>query len=130
MTAAAELGVPLLLYSAAGAAGYAGPGWFREVVASAHAAAPEVDLVAVLDCGAEPGFALAALRAGVQAIALRAPAPVRQKVAAIATQCGARLATPAPRASLDLLTVADAHAACRSWLGGAPPKLPKPAASA
>ena len=117
ITAAAALGVPVTLHSAPDAAGYAGPGWFREVVALAHAEAPAAQVSAVLDCGAEPGHALAALRAGVAAVALAAPPGVRAKVAAIARQYGAQLTKAAIAPCLDLLDVADAAAACRAWLG-------------
>ena len=132
ITAAAELGVPVALHSAPDAAGYAGPGWFREVVALAHAEAPAAQVSAQLDCGAEPGHALAALRAGVAAVALAAPPGVRAKVAAIARQYGAQLVKPTIAPCLDLLDVADAVAACRAWLGRAGPTaaLRKPRASA
>lgn len=56
------------LISAPDAAGYAGPGWFRAVIEQARAGFPDVEAVALLDCGDRPGLALAALRDGAKAI--------------------------------------------------------------
>ena len=89
--AAARLCVPLIVESAEGAAAYAGPLWFLEVVRTAHAEHPKVKVTAVLDCGDSPGYALGALRAGCRAIRLRAPRRVATKIRAIARQYGAVL---------------------------------------
>lgn len=64
---------------------------FREMVALAAARYPEARFRAVLDCGADPGYALNALRHGIKAVRLRAPAEVRRRVADIAAQLGAEL---------------------------------------
>lgn len=105
LSVAAELGVAVTLQSPDGAAGYLGPGYFR-------------GLDVVLDCGDAPGHALAALRAGVKRIRLRAAPEVLARVADIAGQRGAELdqgETP----TLDLATIPPARwaAACRVWLG-------------
>lgn len=118
LAAAKVLGVPVCLRSAPGAAGYAGPAWWREVTAAAAAAFPGVAFAASLDCADAPGDALAALRAGVSLIRLRAAPRVRAAVAAAAAAKGARLdddRTPA----LDLGHVSDPEAACRQWLADA-----------
>ncbi|MEN0074328.1 MAG: hypothetical protein AAGC69_08095, partial [Paracraurococcus sp.] len=61
-------GVTLL--SAPGAAATLGAPWFLAILAAARAAAPGVPHAAVLDCGAAPGLALAALRAGLRDLVL------------------------------------------------------------
>jgi len=77
--------------SAPAAAGYAGPGWFRALIDVARSAHPGARSLAILDCGDLPGRALAAIRAGVEAITLRGPNPTIAKVAAIAARSRCRL---------------------------------------
>jgi hypothetical protein len=117
LVAAGELGVPVTLISAPSAAGYAGPGWFRSVVEQACAAHPGVEAMAVLDCGAFSGLALAALRDGVAVI--RFSGDTGDKIADIAEQLGAQVITVRPEA-LDLAGVErrgwDRVRACREWL--------------
>lgn len=114
LAAAAALGMPVTLLSAPSAASYAGPGWFRAVVAQARAAHREAEAVAVLDCGDRPGHALAALREGVTAI--RFSGKTAHKIEDIAAQYGARVVRERPEA-LDLQDVSgDPVAACRAWL--------------
>lgn len=114
--AAARLRVPVVVESAKGAAGYAGPMWFLEVVRAARAGHPKVNVTAVMDCGDSPGYALAALRAGCRAIRIDAPRPVKAKIKAIARQYGAVLRGGKTRA-LDLLNERDPPVACLQWLG-------------
>lgn len=52
---------------------------------------PGIDVIGVLDCGDNPGQALAAIRAGVSHIRLRAKPAMRKKIAAIAAQAGSTL---------------------------------------
>lgn len=124
IAAAARLRVPVILESAAGAAGYAGPLWFLEVVRAAHAERPNVTVTAVLDCGDSPGYALGALRAGCQAIRLHARPKVAAKIKAIARQYGAVLCGGKARA-LDLLNERDPERACLEWLGRGQPAAKK-----
>lgn len=115
LAAAAALGVPVTLLSAPGAASYAGAGWFRAVVEQAQAAHPDAEAVALLDCGDQPGHALAALREGVTAI--RFSGITADKIEDIAARYGARMVRDRPE-SLDLQEVSgDPIAACRAWLG-------------
>jgi hypothetical protein len=114
-SAARALGVAVCLRSAPAAAGYAGPAWFRELAVAAAEEFPDVAISTSLDCGAAPGDALAALRAGIRTIRLRAPKAVRDKIVIIAKRRGARLDDDR-RAALDLDGVADPEAACRAWL--------------
>ena len=117
LAAAAELGVAVTLISAEGAAGYAGPTWFRMVVEEARAAHPEAQVTAVLDCGDLAGYALAALRDGAQII--RFSGDTADKIADIAAQYDARVIAARPEA-LDLAPVERARRdlvrACREWL--------------
>lgn len=118
LRAARARGVPVCLRSAPAAAGYAGPGWFRALAEAAADEFPDVRFMTSLDCGAAPGDALAALRAGVKVLRLSAPKRVRDKIVAIARRCGARLDHDRAKA-LDMQGLADAEAACRAWLDGA-----------
>ncbi|CAO3374048.1 class II fructose-bisphosphate aldolase [Azospirillum argentinense] len=115
--AAADLGVPLLLVSAPGAAASAGAGWFAAVVRHAAARHPSVAIAAVLDGADRPGDALAALASGIEAVLFTGRADVAERLADIAGQRGARLLTALPVA-LDLRGVPDPRRACREWLGG------------
>ena len=118
LAAAAEAGVALTLQSAPGAAAYAGTGYLKAIADRAAAEHANVEVTAVIDCGADAGIAMAALRIGWRTVRFSGPAKVRAKLADIAGQMGARLAddeTDAPEA-LDLLDVADPDAACREYL--------------
>ena len=64
LRAAREAGVRVRLATAPGAAAYAGAGYLKAVIDAAAAAVPEARFEAVIDCGADAGHALAALRAG------------------------------------------------------------------
>ena len=120
LSAAAELGVPVTLRSAPGAAAYLGAAVFRDMIAEAVRTYPGVALTAVLDCGDNPGLALNALRQGIKVVRLEAAADVRSRVADIAAQSGA--AVDEERDSvLDLLDTADFRSACLAWLAAAGP---------
>ncbi len=118
LAAAAEAGVAVTLQSAPGAAAYAGAGYLKAIADRAAAEHADVDCAAVIDCGADAGIAMAALRIGWRTVAFSGPAKVRRKLADIAEQMGARLVADEAdaREALDLLDVADADAACREYL--------------
>ncbi len=116
LAAAAELGVPVTLASAPGAAAYTGPAWFREVVAQAGAEFPQAAFEAVLDSADKPGTVLAALRMGLKRVRFTGGKAVARKLAAIAADHGAELMTGRLTA-LDLRGQADPAVACRDWLG-------------
>jgi hypothetical protein len=99
LAAAGPRGV--LLLSARGAGGFAGPAWFLGVVAAANARTPHL---AALDCADAPGTALAALRAGVRLVVLDGACPAFAAVRAAAAECGAQLLPDRPP-SLDLATL-------------------------
>jgi hypothetical protein len=102
LAAAAAAGRQVVLLSALGAGGNAGPGWFRELVAAARAAVPRARCAALLDCGDEAGSALAALRAQVEGVVFTGRADVVRRLADIARRHGARFVTVRPAALLDL----------------------------
>lgn len=117
--AADAVGAPLVLLSARAAGGYAGAGWWRALADRVRRDYPDIALTAILDCGADAGWALAAIRAQVTDIALSADPPVTEKLRSIAEQSDARLWTDRPE-TLDLRGRRDVPAACREWLGVPP----------
>jgi hypothetical protein len=102
LSAASEAGRPIVLVSAPEAGIYAGPGWFRELVRGAREAVPEARFSTILDCGADAGAAIAAIRAGVEGVVFTGRADVAARLGDIAAQAGARLMTAWPAAMLDL----------------------------
>ena len=106
--AALAAGRKLTLLSARNAAVFAGVGWWQALVATALRRAPAGMLAAgmvfdVLDCGAAPGRALEALRAGQRLLILRADGEIFADLAARAARQGATLLAERPPA-LDLVT--------------------------
>jgi hypothetical protein len=87
----------VVLLSAEAAAEYAGVGWWRALMAACGATDH------ILDCGAAPGRALEALRAGQKRLVLRAPPPIWADLAERTADCGGQL-LPAPPPALDLAT--------------------------
>ena len=102
LNAATEAGRPIILASARDAGIYAGAGWFREVLRAAREAVPAAESSALLDCGSDAGAAMAAIRAGVEAVVFAGRADVAARLADIAEQSGALLLTARPAAILDL----------------------------
>jgi len=116
LQAAAATGVTLELWSAPGAAAYAGAGWFDALVRRATAENPAASVVAVLDCADRADLVQAALRQGLLQLCYRGAPETARRLADIARQYGATLHRKMPLA-LDLLHVDDPFAACRAWLG-------------
>ena len=94
---AVGVGRPVALLSGAGAAGYAGCGWWRAIVAGVAA----VGVIDILDCGEMSGRAVEALGLGLRRLVLRPEAPGWADVAGRASLLGAVL-LPVRPASLDL----------------------------
>ena len=118
VAAAAALGVPVTLASASGAGGYAGPLWFKALIEAATLDHPGVAVSAVLDCGDEAGTVLGALRAGIKRVRFTGPAPIAERLAAIAAQLDATIESGATEVALDLLDIGDPAAASRAFLAG------------
>lgn len=115
LAAAARLGVPVTLRSAPGAAANLGAPVFRAMVARARAEFPDADGRAVLDCASDPGFALAAIREGVDAVRLEESAEARARVADIAARAGVEMDAD-PATALDLANEEKTLSACEKWL--------------
>ena len=125
LRAARELGRRVCLVSAPGAAATLGPAMWREIMAEAARAEPGALETAILDCGCDPGTALAALREGVRTIAVDVPNEVRAKIEDIARQLGGTVLAGTPSCegtptgvtpACDLGQTPDPLAAAREWL--------------
>ncbi len=113
--AARETGVDMCLVTAPGAARYAGPDHLKKIVDLALAEFEDAPPDVVIDCGADAGPAMSALRVGWKALAFSGEPALKRKIADMASQCGARL-MDRPADALDLLDETDPDAACRRWL--------------
>ena len=95
-------GRAVVLASAPGAGSYVGPGWFRELVAAAREAVPEVSCSSLLDCGDDAGASLAALRSEVEGVVFTGRADVARRLGDIAAQHRVRFVTERPMPAIDL----------------------------
>jgi len=118
LAAAVELGLPVELWSAPGAAAYAGAGWFAAVMRAAANQAPPAAFIAVLDCDDRADLVQAALRQGLTQVCFRGSRATAARLADIARHYGATLHRKMPHA-LDLLDADDPLAACRAWFDAA-----------
>lgn len=108
----------VVLRSAPGAIYSLGSGYFLAMIAFARRQTPSGRCLGVLDCADAPGFALAALAAGAEAVALRTNASVTAKVAAIARSHDALLLDHCPSDSLDPGRARDIRAMVLDRLSG------------
>jgi hypothetical protein len=115
--AALRPGFPVVLLSAPAAAGYAGCLWWRELVAAARGLYPATPALDVLDCGAAPGHAMAALRVGQRLLLLDPACPAFAAVADAAATLGAYVLAERPPA-LDL-SARGSRRALAGWLASA-----------
>ncbi|HTV45157.1 MAG TPA: hypothetical protein VMF05_07555 [Stellaceae bacterium] len=102
LTAAVRARCAIVLSSAPEAGVYAGPGWFRALIAAARDAVPTARCSALLDCGGEAGAALAAIRAEIECVLFTGRGDVAARLADIARRHGVRLETARPAVALDL----------------------------
>ena len=117
LLAARPSGVRVVLRTARGAIGYAGPSYLLDLVRAAvaeTASDPRAVEAALIDGRGEPALAFAALRAGWRGLIFAAAGAHRREIEAAAAHYGATLALRPPRA-LDLAGHRDAGAACRRW---------------
>jgi hypothetical protein len=117
---------PLIILSSTGAVRSAGAGWWRELVAQSRESMPEQDAEWILDCGDEPGMALAALREGVGTIALNASEPIWSRVAQIAARCDASVLKVDRTGALDLVGSNNPQRDCNLYLSEGPDDVAKP----
>ncbi|MGE4279621.1 MAG: hypothetical protein AB7G62_08545 [Magnetospirillum sp.] len=110
---AAAAGRPVVLISPAAAAGYQGIGWWQALVGALRAEYPDAAFTAVLDCADCPGWALAALRNGVEGVLLTGDGPAFDAVREIAEQKGAWGEGRWGNDALDLLGASDPGISCR-----------------
>ena len=123
LAVAQDLRLPVTLRSAPGAARYLGATVFRDMIDEAARSHPDVAVTSVFDCGSDPGLALGALRHGLKTIRVSVTGEVRERIADIAAQSGARLEEDGEEEgdgnggpALDLLDLDDPEAAVRVWL--------------
>ncbi len=108
LRAAAAAEVPVMLWSAPGAASYVGLGFLEAVFAQAREAVPEIDHDAVVDCRGSAVLAHEALSRGFASVAFTGRGAMRKTLQAIADGQKGRLVTAGPgRAALDLVHSAD-----------------------
>ncbi len=115
LRAAASLGQPVTLWSAAGAGIYAGAGWFAAIERRARAAVPAAKAGFILDCAERADLAQEAFRAGIADVCFSGPAAVAGKLSDIAGKSAATLHRRRAKA-LDLASVNDPETACLQYL--------------
>ena len=117
LEAAAWLGRSVRLKSPFAVSASLGPQVAWSMFRQASAAVPDAEATWVLDCGDDPGTAMAALRAGVPEMQVAVSSEARARLADIAEQRGARIAEDAEDSPiLDLADAEDSVSACRQWL--------------
>ena len=109
---AAAAGATLELWSPPDGASSLGVGYWAALDRAIAKAAEPGRAATVLDCGAAPGLALSAFREGLCTVHVDVRNDVREKLAAIAEQCGGAL-HPGPPPELDLRDRLDPAASCR-----------------
>ena len=108
LRASAAAGVPVTLWSAPGAASYAGLGFLGAVFEQAGEAVPEADHDVVVDCRGSAVLAHDALSRGFAGVAFTGRGVMRKTLQAIAEGQSGRLITAGPgRTALDLAHSAD-----------------------
>ena len=119
--AALDAGRRLVFASAPGAGCYGGARWWRLVVDKASAAHPGLVVADILDCGAEAGRAVEALREGCRMVVLDPASRAWDDVAGRAALLGAELHRALPPA-LDM-AARGASRRLATWLDGAVPPV-------
>jgi len=80
VAAAKDLGRPVTLISAPGAAASMGADVFNRMIDAVRTEIPDIEIVAVIDCGSDPGQAMQALRLGSRNLRLDAHEDVLKKL--------------------------------------------------
>ena len=122
LEAANCLNVEILILSAPGAAGSLGSGVFQSMVEQLRQHHPNATFTAALDCGADAGHALAAIRQGVDSLVLSSRCTAHDRIVDIANQNQTEVIDTkvydgkADARPLDLKDHLDPLAACREFL--------------
>lgn len=122
VSAAGERGQKILILSAPGAASSMGAAVFKSLTDLLREEFPDENFTAAIDCGADAGHALAAIRQGIRAVVLSDCCPARERVADIARQNGAHMLSDNVYSEkngtgpLDLVNCRDPLAACHDFL--------------
>jgi len=124
LDAASALKRGVVLASGPGAGAYAGPAWFKSLVALAKESHPGAAVESQLDCGDSSGAALAALRHGFKRVGFSGNARARAALEDMARAYGALiengLEDSGAGASLDLSGAKNPQALCKTYLAGEP----------
>ena len=119
LRAAAAAGVAVTLWSAPGAASYAGLGFLGTVFEQARKAVPEARHVVVVDCAGSAVLAHEALSRGFASVAFSGRGATRKTIQAIADAEGKQLVTAGPgRGALDLAHSAAPERDSAAYLAG------------
>jgi hypothetical protein len=97
----------------------AGGDYFQRMIMLARQKVPDSRSVAVFDCGTATGLALAALRAGFEAVSISTSDGVREKLATIASQTGSFIVDTPPHATRDLADFDDPQVAAAALIDSA-----------
>lgn len=116
LEAAVRRNTAITLVSAPGAVRTGGAGWWRALVSQVRNAVPEADVTSILDCADEPGMALAAIREGVEAIAISASYDTINRLSDIAAQSDVTIRAIDWARAHDLASVNDPQAMCENLL--------------
>ena len=117
LAASVEADVSVTLRSAPGATAYAGAGYLKAIADAATKGNPDARVTWVIDCGADAGTALGALRIGWKKLRFSGPESRREKLADIAAQQDAQILFPTPgNGVLDLLDATHPANTCRAFL--------------
>ena len=109
-------GQSVTVWSALGASSYMGPRWFFEIIRMVRSEFPSLEILGILDCGDQPGDALAAIETGIEALALTGKRSTIRRIRGIADQANVNLHRR-PSHKLDLAKCSDAEACCKRWFG-------------
>ncbi len=117
LAASVEADVAVTLRCAPGAAAYAGAGYLKAIADAATKSQPDARVSWVIDCGADAGTALGALRIGWKKLRFSGPDSLREKLTDMAAQQDATVTGEAAGETvLDLLDRHDPATACRDVL--------------
>ncbi len=117
LAGAVEADVAITLCSAPGAAAYAGAGYLKAIADAATKGHPDARATWVIDCGADAGTALGALRIGWQRVRFSGPDSLREKLTDIAAQQDATVTGETTGETvLDLLDTTGPEATCLAFL--------------